>query len=211
MAICDLRIEEYVRRRTTVPDPLFEDLRKETYAKTANPRMQVGMVEGRFLKLLVQLSGAKRILEFGTFTGYSALMMASGLHEGGVLYTLDKDEVTNAIARKYFSRAPYGDKIRPLMGDARETMKRIEAPIDMAFIDADKTSYDIYYEEVMGRLLRPGGLVLLDNTLWGGSVTEPSDEDGRAIDAINRKIAKDPRVEAVLLTVRDGITIARKK
>ncbi|MDD1769918.1 MAG: class I SAM-dependent methyltransferase [Methanomassiliicoccales archaeon] len=211
MAICDLRIEEYTKRRTTAPDPLFEDLRKETYAKTSNPGMQVGRVEGRFLRLLVELSGARTVLEFGTFTGYSALMMASGLGDGGVIYTLDRDEVTNAIARKYFARAPYGDKIRPIIGDARETMKRIMGPIDMAFIDADKTSYDAYYEEVVGRLLRPGGLVVLDNTLWGGSVTDPSDDDGKAIDAINRKIAKDPRVEAVLLTLRDGVTVARKK
>ena len=211
MAICDLRIEEYVKRRTTAPDPLFEDLRKETYAKTANPGMQVGKVEGRFLKLLVELSGAERILEFGTFTGYSALMMASGLPVGGVLYTLDRDEVTNSIARRYFARAPYGDKIRPVIGEARETMKQIDPPIDMAFIDADKKAYDLYYEEVIGRLLRPGGLVVLDNTLWRGSVVDPSDEDGKAIDAINRKIAKDPRVEAVLLTLRDGVTVARKR
>jgi caffeoyl-CoA O-methyltransferase len=211
MAICDLRIEEYVKRRTTAPDPLFEDLRKETYAKTANPGMQVGKVEGRFLKLLVELSGAERILEFGTFTGYSALMMASGLPVGGVLYTLDRDEVTNSIARRYFARAPYGDKIRPVIGEARETMKQIDPPIDMAFIDADKTAYDLYYEEVIGRLLRPGGLVVLDNTLWRGSVVDPSDEDGKAIDAVNRKIAKDPRVEAVLLTLRDGVTVARKR
>ncbi len=210
MAICDPRIEEYTKRRTTAPDPLFEDLRKETYAKTADPGMQVGMVEGTFLKLLVGMSGAKRVLEFGTFTGYSALMMASGLGSGGVLYTLDRDEVTNAIARKYFARAPYGEKINPIIGEARETMKRIDAPIDLAFIDADKTSYDAYYEEVIGRLLRPGGLVVLDNTLWRGTVTDPSDEDGKAIDTINRKIAKDPRVEAVLLTLRDGVTVARK-
>ncbi|HVO77576.1 MAG TPA: class I SAM-dependent methyltransferase [Methanomassiliicoccales archaeon] len=190
---------------------MFEDLRKETYAKTANPGMQVGKVEGRFLKLLVELSGAERILEFGTFTGYSALMMASGLPVGGVLYTLDRDEVTNSIARRYFARAPYGDKIRPVIGEARETMKQIDPPIDMAFIDADKKAYDLYYEEVIGRLLRPGGLVVLDNTLWRGSVVDPSDEDGKAIDAINRKIAKDPRVEAVLLTLRDGVTVARKR
>jgi caffeoyl-CoA O-methyltransferase len=211
MAICDPRIEEYTKRRTTAPDPLFEDLRKETYAKTANPGMQVGRVEGTFLKLLVEMSGAKKILEFGTFTGYSALMMASGLAEEGVVYTLDRDETTNAIARKYFARAPYGNKIKSIIGDARKTMKRIEGPIDMAFIDADKTSYDSYYEEVVGRLLRHGGLIVLDNTLWGGTVADPSDDDGKAIDAINRKVAKDPRVEAVLLTLRDGVTVARKK
>ena len=211
MAICDLRIEEYARRRTTAPDPLFEELRKETYAKTSNPDMQVGKVEGRFLRLLVELSGAKRIVEFGTFTGYSTMMMASGLPEEGIIYTLDRDEVTNAIARKYFARAPYGSKIKPVFGDARRTMKRLEGPIDMAFIDADKTSYDLYYEEVVGRLLKPGGLVVLDNTLWNGSVTDPTDDDGKAIDAMNRKIAKDPRVEAVLLTLRDGVTVARKK
>jgi caffeoyl-CoA O-methyltransferase len=211
MAICDLRIEDYTRQATTSPETLFEELRKETYSKTANPGMQVGSVEGRLLRLLVELSGARTVVEFGTFTGYSALMMAAGLPEDGVLYTLDRDEVTNAIARRYFARAPCGSRIRPVLGDARETVKRLEGPIDMAFIDADKMSYDIYYEEVVGRLLRPGGLVVLDNTLWGGSVTDPSDEDGRAIDAINRKIAADDRVEAVLLTLRDGVTVARKR
>ncbi|MGD1060271.1 MAG: class I SAM-dependent methyltransferase [Methanomassiliicoccales archaeon] len=173
--------------------------------------MQVGSVEGRFLKLLVELSGAKRILEFGTFTGYSTLMMASGLPEGGVLYTLDRDEVTNAIARKYFARAPYGSKIRPVLSEAKETMKSIEGPIDLAFIDADKTGYEVYYEEVVGRLLRSGGLVVLDNTLWGGTVTDPVDEDSKAIDAINRKIAKNPRVRGGAPHLCYRVKLARKR
>jgi caffeoyl-CoA O-methyltransferase len=210
MEIINPQMDEYSRRYSTQVEELFEDLREETYAKTSEPQMQVGPVEGRFLKMLVEMIGAKRVLELGTFTGYSALMMASGLPKDGILFTLDRDDETNAIARRYFARAPYGHKIRPVLGDARETIKSIHGPIDLAFIDADKAAYDHYYEAAL-RLLRPGGILALDNMLWDGRVLDPRDEDSQAIHELNRKIAEDRRVEAVLLTVRDGLVVARKK
>ncbi len=210
MQIVSEELDSYSCRMSTKVEKLFEDLRKETYEKTSNPGMQVGAVEGRFLRMLVLMTGAKRVLEVGTFTGYSALMMASALPEDGVLLTLDRDKYSNAIARKYFDLAPFGSRIRVVMGDAREQIKTVEGPIDFAFIDADKESYDIYYEAAL-KLLRPGGMMALDNTLWSGAVLDPEDPASKSIDAINRKIAKDKRVEAVLLTVRDGVTLVRKK
>ncbi len=202
-------LDDYSKLHSTKVDGLFDALRKETNAVTSRPEMQVGPVEGRFLRMLVLMTGARNVLEIGTFTGYSALMMASALPEGGVLYTLDRDEVTNKIARKYFGKAPFGNKIRPILGDARETIKTVPGPIDFAFIDADKAAYDLYYEEVLKRL-RPGGIIALDNMLWSGNVLNPEDEDSKVIDSLNRKISKDARVEGVLLTVRDGIMLVRK-
>lgn len=210
MDIIQPDLDEYSQQYTTMVERLFEDLREETYAMTSEPHMQVGKVEGSFLRMLVQMIQARTVLELGTFNGYSALMMASGLPKGGVLYTLDKDEVTGAIARRYFARAPFGHKIRPVMGDARETIRTIKGPVDLAFIDADKSSYDLYYEEAL-RLLRPQGMMALDNMLWSGKVLDPQDEDSRAIHLLNQKIARDHRVEAVLLTIRDGVMLVRKK
>jgi caffeoyl-CoA O-methyltransferase len=209
MDIIQPSLDEYSRNHSTKVDKIFESLREETFANTSHPEMQVGPVEGRFLRMLVLMTQARTVLEFGTFTGYSALMMASALPKDGVLYTLDRNETTNKIAQRYFDQVPFGKKIRPILGSAHETIKAISGPIDLAFIDADKTGYDFYYEEALKRL-RPGGIIALDNMLWEGSVLDPEDEDGKAIDALNRKITMDSRVEAVLLTVRDGIMLVRK-
>ena len=207
----DTAIEDYSVKNSREVDQVFRDLKEETYSKTSNPGMQVGEVEGRFLRLLVAMTGAKRVLEVGTFTGYSAMMMASALPSRGLLYTLDRDPEAVAIAKKYFARVPYGDKIKTVMGDARETVKDIEGPIDMAFIDADKEAYDLYYEATLN-ILRPGGIIVLDNMLWYGKVLDPpaGDRDANAIVAMNKKINGDERVENVLLTVRDGIQLVRK-
>jgi caffeoyl-CoA O-methyltransferase len=207
----DQAIEEYASKNTRDVDQVFRDLKEETYAKMSNPGMQVGEVEGTFLRFLVAMTRAKRVLEFGTFTGYSAMMMASALPDDGVLYTLDRDPEAVDIARKYFRRVPYGKKIRVVMGDARETVRDIHGPFDMAFIDADKEAYDLYYEAAL-EMLRPGGIIALDNMLWYGKVLDPpvDDKDALAIVAMNEKINGDKRVENVLLTVRDGIMLVRK-
>jgi caffeoyl-CoA O-methyltransferase len=210
MDIVQPSLDEYSRLHSTKVDRIFEALRKETFDTTSHPEMQVGPVEGRFLRMLVLMTGARTVLEFGTFTGYSALMMASGLPEDGVLYTLDGNETTNRIAQKYFDKVPFGSKILPILGNAHETIRNIPGPIDLAFIDAEKTGYDFYYEEVLKRL-RPGGIIALDNMLWEGDVLHPEDDDSKALDALNQKIARDSRVESVLLTVRDGIMLVRKK
>ena len=207
----DTAIEEYAVKSTRAVDPVFRDLKEETYAKMSNPGMQVGEVEGTFLRLLVAMIGAKRVLEFGTFTGYSAMMMASSLPTGGILYTLDRDSEAVDIAKKYFARVPYGNKIKVIMGDAKETVRSIKGPIDFAFIDADKEAYDLYYEATLN-VLRPGGIIAFDNMLWYGKVLDPpmDDKDANAIVAMNKKINSDERVENVLLTVRDGIMLVRK-
>jgi caffeoyl-CoA O-methyltransferase len=210
MRLVNASIEDYADKYTGKIDKVFEDLRKETYAKCDNPHMQVGKVEGSFLRMLVAISRSKVVLEIGTFTGYSALMMASALPEDGKLLTLESDYAHARVAQKYFDKVDYGSKITIIHGDARDTLGRVEGLIDMAFIDADKSSYDDYYELVL-RVLRPGGLIIFDNMLKKGQVLEPKTVDARAIHALNRKLAKDERVDKVLLTVRDGIMLARKR
>ncbi|MBZ4421035.1 O-methyltransferase [Myxococcus sp. RHSTA-1-4] len=203
-------IEEYAHAHTTAPAPLFEELREITYAQMASPQMQVGRVEGTFLRFLVALSGARRVLEIGTFTGYSALMMAEGLPDDGELVTCDINPKAAEVARSFFARSPHGRKIQLRLGPALETLKTLEGPFDLAFIDADKGSYGAYWDAVLP-LLRPGGLVVADNVLWSGRVLQPEATDDHAIVTFNAKVAADPRVEQVLLTVRDGMMLARKR
>ena len=203
-------IEQYAQEHSDPVEPLFDRLREETFAKTANPKMQVGRLEGRFLHLLVKLTDAKRVFEIGMFTGYSALMMASALPDDGELITCDIDPQAEAIARRYFDEHPQGRKIQIRMGPALETLKTISGPLDLVFIDADKENYIAYYEAVLP-LLRTGGLIVADNTLWSGKVIDPTTPVERAIVGFNAHVAKDPRVDKVLLTVRDGMTLARKR
>ncbi len=203
-------IDAYAEAHTEPLPPLFEELRKETYEKMGQPQMQVGRVEGTFLKLLVKLSGARRAVELGMFTGYSALMIAEGLPEDGHLITCDVNPEAEAIAKRYFARSPYGKKIEVRMGPGLQTLRTLSPPFDLAFIDADKESYCDYYEALVP-LLRSGGLIVADNTLWSGKVLEPKEESDRAIVRFNALVAKDARVEKVQLTVRDGMTLIRKK
>ncbi len=204
-------IEAYAHDHTREESDLFRRLREETYATVASPQMQVGRVEGRFLKMLAQLIGAKRILEIGTFTGYSALMMAAALPEDGSLITCDIDPNVARIARRYFDESGYGHKIEIRLAPALETLASLKPHFDMAFIDADKANYPKYYEECL-RLLRPGGLIVADNVLWSGRVLDPSpdDRDTNAIVDFNRIVQQDCRVENVCLTVRDGMMLIRK-
>lgn len=204
------QIEAYAEAHTEPPAPIFEELRKETYAKMGMPQMQVGRIEGSFLRLLVRISRAKRVLEIGTFTGYSALMMAEGLPDDGELITCDVDPNAEAMAKRYFAKSPHGKKIQIRMGPALETIKTLKGLFDMVFIDADKENYPEYYDAVLP-LLRKGGLLVADNVLWSGRVLNPQQESDRAIVAFNDKLAKDSRVEKVLLTVRDGMMLALKK
>ncbi|HYO51653.1 O-methyltransferase [Archangium sp.] len=203
-------IEEYAQAHTERPAALFEELKQFTWERMAVPKMQVGHLEGTFLRMLVRLVGARRVVEVGTFTGYSALMMAEGLPEDGELITCDIDPKATEVARGFFARSPHGHKIHLRLGPALETLKSLQGPFDLAFIDADKRNYSHYYDALLP-LVRPGGLVVADNTLWSGHVLAPQSEDDHAIVAFNTKVAADPRVEKVLLTVRDGMTLARKR
>lgn len=203
-------IEDYAQAHTEPVPALLERLREETFASQSMPQMQVGRLEGGFLRMMVSLIGARRVIEIGTFTGYSALCMASALPDDGELITCDVDPKAAAIAQRYFDESGYGKKIQLRLGSALETLKTLEGPFDLVFVDADKPNYTNYYEAVLP-LLRTGGLVIADNTLWGGRVLNPAQESDRAIVAFNRHVAEDPRVENVLLTVRDGMMLARKR
>jgi caffeoyl-CoA O-methyltransferase len=203
-------IEEYAEAHTEPPGPLFEELREKTYARMKAPHMQVGRLEGSFLRMLVKLARARRVLEVGTFTGYSALMMAEGLPDDGELVTCDIDQNATAMAQEFFSRSPHGKKIQVRLGPALETLKSLQGPFDLAFIDADKTNYSAYYDAIVP-LLRSGGLLVADNTLWSGRILHPEDPSDHALVAFNKKVAADARVEKVLLTVRDGMMLALKR
>jgi caffeoyl-CoA O-methyltransferase len=210
--VVDERIDAYAEAHTTAPDPLLAELAAETKATMASPQMLTGAVEGRFLELLVHASGARRILELGTFTGYSALSMAAALPEDGRIDTLDVEPRHAEVAQRYFDRSPHGAKITLHLGPALETLERLEGPYDLVFVDADKVGYDAYYEAALP-LLSERGLIAIDNTLWSGRVLEPEegDESTALIAALNDKIAADERVVAVQLTVRDGITLVRRR
>ena len=206
----DEAVEAYAHDHTKEETDMFRRLREETYREMRYPQMQVGRIEGRFLKMLVRLTGAQRVLEIGMFTGYSALMMAEGLGEDGRIITCDVDPKAEAIARKYFAESPHGHKIEVRIGPALETIKSLGGPIDLVFIDADKVNYLNYYQACFP-IIKPGGLIVADNVLWSGAVLDPQDDDTRAITAFNDFVQSDPRVENVCLTVRDGMMLVWKR
>jgi caffeoyl-CoA O-methyltransferase len=192
------------------PDPVLDSLARETQALGPISIMQVAPEQGALLTMLVRLTGARRVVEIGTFTGYSALSMAAALPEGGHIDTLDIEPKHAEVAQRYFDRSPHGSKITLHLGPATETIGALEGEFDLVFIDADKEGYDAYYEAVLPRL-SARGLIAIDNTLWSGRVLDPQDESTEKIAALNDKIAADDRVVAVQLTVRDGVTLVRRR
>lgn len=202
-------LEGYAERHTTPMSDLHSRLSRETHEKTTLPMMMVGPLEGAFLRLLVRITQARRVLEIGMFTGYSALAWAEALPPDGRLITCDINAATTEIARRYFAKSPHGHKIEVRLGPAEETLKTLKGPFDICFIDADKEGYGAYYDACIG-LVRKGGLIALDNMLRGGKVLEPKDAGSRIIASLNDRIQSDPRVENVLLPVRDGIMLAYK-
>lgn len=202
-------VEDYAIEHTAEVDGLYERLRQETYTQVDCPQMQVGRLEGRLLKLLTAMSGAKLAVEIGTFTGYSALSIAEGLPADGRLIACDVNEETGAIAKRYFDEAPWGSKIEQRFGPALETLAAIDEGIDLAFIDADKGNYIAYWEALVPKL-SPGGVILADNVLWSARVLDPQAESDKALAAFNAHVVADSRMEQVMLTVRDGLTLARK-
>jgi caffeoyl-CoA O-methyltransferase len=198
------KIEEYAFNHTSYEGDLLKRLEEETYEKLEIPQMTTGRIEARLLKLLARLVSAKRILEIGTFAGYSALSMAEALPEEGELVTCEEDPVAIGFARKYFDLSANGKKITQMEGPALESLKSIKGPFDMAFIDADKENYSNYYETILP-MIRSGGLIAVDNVLWSGRVLDPKDKSDKAIHQFNERVIQDERVESVLLTVRDGL------
>jgi predicted O-methyltransferase YrrM len=209
-------IEQYLNGFVTVETAIQRRLRAETSA-LPQARMQIGADQGAFMALLVRLVGARRALEIGTFTGYSAMAIAAALPPGGRLITCDVSEEWTAIARRYWCEAGLTEEIELRLGDARGTLAVLRAEagdssFDFAFIDADKPGYDSYYEACL-HLVRPGGLILIDNVLWSGKVVDATvvDADTAAIRALNEKIRDDARVEGCLLPVGDGLMVVRKR
>ena len=204
MDFIDEKIEEYAFDHTSYEGDLLKQLEEETYEKLDIPQMTTGRIEARLLKMLARLAGAKRILEIGTFAGYSALSMAEALPEEGELVTCEMDPEAIFVAKKYFGLSPHGKKITLMEGPALDSLKKVSGFFDMAFIDADKENYSNYYDAIFP-LIRPGGLMAIDNVLWSGRVLDPKDNSDKAIHELNEKVVRDKRVESVLLTVRDGL------
>jgi len=204
-------IERYAEAHTTPPPPLLAELATETHETLSSPQMLTGPIEGRFLQQLVFASGARRVLELGTYSGYSALSMAEGLPPDGRIDTCEVDEHHAEVARRYIARSGYADRITVHLGPALETIARLEGDFDFVFIDADKGNYVNYYEAVLPRLSERG-LMVADNTLWSGRVVDPDDDEGtQAIVAFNEHVAADDRVVCVQLSVRDGVTLIRRR
>jgi caffeoyl-CoA O-methyltransferase len=206
-------IAAYVEEHTDGVPPLLDELARETERRTGRQRWSIGRVEGRLLQMLVKISGARRAVEIGTFTGYSALLIAEALPADGRLTTCEADPGHAALARAYFGRSPHGGKIELVLGPALDTLARLPAgQSDLVFIDADKPSYGRYFDEAV-RLLRPGGVIFVDNVFWRGKVFKRriTNVNAAAIAAFNAKVKADPRVEKVMLSVRDGCYLIRKK
>ena len=210
MEFIDEEIERYVYDHTENEGELLARLQKETYDSLEFPQMVSGRTVGRFLKLQAHLLGARRILEVGTFSGYSALSMAEALPKDGRLYTCDEDPAAIAVAKRYFAESPHGKKIILLEGNALDSIAGLNETFDMAFIDADKVNYLNYFNAILP-IMRTGGLIVVDNVLWSGRVLDPKDESDHAIHNFNETVCRDERVEVLMLAVRDGLYCLRKK
>jgi caffeoyl-CoA O-methyltransferase len=208
-------LHAYMREHSSRLDPVRRELIEETQQKIGGmAMMQVAPEQGAFMEMLARVTAARRALEVGTFTGYSALSVALGLPDDGYLLTLDVSEEWTSIARRYWEKAGVASKIELRLGPAADSLAALprEESFDLAFIDADKSGYRGYYEEILPRV-RTGGLILVDNVLWGGSVVDPDNDrdDTRAIRAFNEHVAQDERVDCVMLAISDGLTLLRKR
>lgn len=205
----DPEVDRYAAEHSTQPGELLRELEQYTYDHLENPGMVVGGLEGAFLKMLVRLLDARRALEIGLFTGYSALCMAEAMSGEGKVISCELEEKHAKVARSFIERSPVGHRIDIHMGPALESLKDIDGPFDLVFLDADKENYCNYYDAVLPKL-RSGGLIAADNVLWSGRVLDPKEESDRALVAFNSKVHADPNVENVLVTLRDGVMLVRK-
>ena len=206
-------LEKYICRHIDAAEPALAQLDRDTHVYHLRPRMVSGHLQGRILKMICRMVQPRRVLELGTFTGYSALCFAEGMAEDGEVHTLEIDDEVEDFAKEHFDKSPYGHKIKMIIGDALESIATLTDTYDLVFIDANKRDYLRYYEAVLP-LVRPGGFILADNTLWDGKVVaEPDSNDAQTVGimAFNDFVAADSRVEKVILPVRDGLTILWKK
>jgi caffeoyl-CoA O-methyltransferase len=205
-------LDRYATEHSTAEPDLLAQVAGDTRESLSDPAMMVGPLEGRFLEMLVYLSGARRVLEIGTFSGYSALSMAAALPADGRIVTCEVNPEAEAVARRHIDASPWADRIQIRMGPALETLSTLQGPFDLVFVDAEKTEYRGYYEAVLP-LLADRGVIVVDNVLWSGRVLDPEDRSDatRAIRAFNDHVAADTRVVAVVLTIRDGVTLIRRR
>ncbi len=211
-------LEKYVPALSEPDEELLHELDRETNLRAVAPRMLSGHIQGRLLEMLVQMMRPRRVLEIGTFTGYSALSMAAGLDEGAELHTVEVDDEQEEFIRSYFARSPHGDKITLHIGSALEIAPKL-GEFDMVFIDGDKREYPAYYRMLMGddggqRLVHGGSVLIADNILWSGKVVQPiahNDRHTQALVEFNRMVVEDPRVENVIVPLRDGLNLIRIK
>lgn len=206
-----MTIDEYILQHIDAEGDYLHALWRDTQLRLSYGQMASGHLQGRLLKMLIQMTKPRRVLELGTFSGYSALSMAEGLDEGAELHTFEIFDENEDFLRQWFEGSPYADRIHLHIGDALELLPQMPGQWDFAFIDADKREYVAYYDMVLP-LMRPGGYIVADNTLWYGRVVEEareSDVQTRGVQAFNDLVASDPRVEKVILPLRDGLTIIR--
>lgn len=204
-------IQDYAANHTSPADDLLEKIDRETNLNVLRPRMLSGHVQGRILSMIAHMIKPKHVLEIGTYTGYSALCMAEGLDKNGELITIDVNEELEPIVQQYFDESPFSSQLKYVVGDAIDVIPTIKNTFDLVFIDADKINYSNYYDLVINKMSK-GGFIIADNILWSGKVTAPiksNDKDTLALVAFNKKVHEDPRVENVLLAVRDGLMILR--
>ena len=209
MNFIDESIEEYATAHSQRPSALVCEIEDWTIANSDASRMLSGALQGAVLQTLVRMVKAKRVLEIGMFTGYSALIMAEALPDDGQLITIDIDKEREAIANSFFSKSPHGGKISIRIGDAMGVINDLDGPFDLVYIDADKSNYLNYYEAVLP-LIPSGGVIVADNVLWSGEVLDPETDDARALNEFNKRVTADNRVTNILLTVRDGLMVAYK-
>ncbi|MCP9201428.1 O-methyltransferase [Gramella sp. GC03-9] len=207
------KIDDYIIAHSEKEPELLSRLNRETNQKMLQPRMLSGHYQGRVLSLLSKIKMPGSILEIGTYTGYSALCLAEGLTKDGKLHTIDVNEELVDFQKKYFDQSPYSAQIHQYLGDATEIIPQIPEKFDMVFIDADKPNYPAYFDLIIDKM-NPGGIILSDNVLWSGKVVEKVKEDDESTQALlvyNKMLAEDPRVETVIMPLRDGLTISRVK
>ncbi|HOO10223.1 MAG TPA: O-methyltransferase [Cyclobacteriaceae bacterium] len=210
MEFLDENILKYVEAHTSAEDGLLRRINRETHLSVLKPRMLSGHLQGRVLAMVSKMIKPRLVLEIGTYTGYSALCLAEGLAENGKLVTIDINEELEGRVRGYFKESKFNDKIDYRIGDAKKVIPTLDGPIDLVFIDADKEGYSLYYDLAIDKV-KTGGFILADNVLWSGKVLdEKPDKDTMEIVGFNRKVAEDPRVEHLLLPIRDGIMVLRK-
>lgn len=205
-------IARYAEEHSSPETEVLRHLNRETHLKVMQPRMLSGHLQGRVLSMISKMKAPDRILEIGTYTGYSAICLAEGLAEGGILHTIDNNPERDALIKRYIADAGMLNKIIPHIGMAAEIIPQLNGFFDLVFIDADKSNYSLYYDLIIDRV-NPGGIILTDNVLWSGKVVEPvnpKDTDTIALLEFNRKLLHDPRIEVVLLPIRDGLSLARK-